>query len=121
VTVLETVRGAEAWQMAQEAHSTNDPPPDGYEYIVALIDVAYHAGDGPLDMGGYYTSTITDNRIVDHTDLLWDSPCCFDPPFEFDLLPGGSAAGWTVFLAKEGDPTPLMLLRDAETCFALGS
>lgn len=119
VTVLEAVRGVAAWQMARAAHPTNEPPPDGYEYIVARIDVAYHDGPGALDMGGYYTSTITDNRIIDHADLLWDSPCCFDPPFEFQLLPGGSAAGWTVFLAAVGDPSPVMWLRDADGYFAL--
>lgn len=119
ITVLETVRGDEAWRMAREAHPTNDPPPPGFEYVVALIDVAYHAGDGVLDMGGFYTTTITDNRVIDHTDLLWDAPCCFDPPFELELLPGGSGTGWTVFLAAVGDPSPIMWLRDAEAYSAL--
>lgn len=114
-TVLQVVRGEEAWLMAREAHSTNDPPPDGYEYIIALVDVAYHSGGDVFDIAGFYTATVTNNEVVDHVDTRWDAPCCFDQPFSFELLPGGSGTGWTAFLAKVGDPTPLMLLGEVET------
>lgn len=114
-TVLEVVRGEEAWLMAQAAHSTNDPPPDGYEYIVALLDVTYHTGDGVFDIADFYTATVTNNEVIDHLDTRWDAPCCFDQPFSFELLPGGSGTGWATFLATVGDPSPLMLLGDVET------
>ena len=112
--VLDVVRGEEAWLMAQAAHPTNEPPPAGYEYIVALVDVAYHDGDGVFDIAGFDTATVTNHEVIQYLDTRWVTPCCFDPPFSFALLPGGSGTGWTTFLAAVGDPRPLMLLGEVE-------
>lgn len=41
ITVLEVVRGTEAWTMVQEANQFNDAPTEGMEYVVVRMRVRY--------------------------------------------------------------------------------
>jgi hypothetical protein len=37
--VLDVVRGADAFEMLQEANPFNNPPPEGYEFVLASVNV----------------------------------------------------------------------------------
>jgi hypothetical protein len=100
VTVLEVVRGDEAWQMAQEANQFNDPPDEGMEYVAARVNVRYISTTDKAETidGSSFNTTGSANT-------LYDLPLVVDPEPALDvaLFPGGEYEGWVVLQAAQGE------------------
>jgi hypothetical protein len=97
VTVLEVVRGDEAWRMVKEASSNNKPPASGMEFIAIKSRVrSINSEDIPQFVygnGGLYA-------ISGNTNVVYgDSPVMYlpDPALACYVYPGGECEGWSVF------------------------
>lgn len=114
LTVQEVIRGEAALQRIQQANQFNDAPPEGFEFVLAYIEVSYTgAEDGTLEIGPYSTSVVTNGRVISYDDTFAYSPCCLEPEFDIELLAGGTAGGWLALPASVDDPAPLLLLGDS--------
>lgn len=114
LTVTDIIRGDEALQMALAANSFNDPPTEGHEFLLALIEVHYREGSGVLELSRRDTALVSNNRIVDFGDMAFDVPCCLEPEFDFQLFPDATATGWLPLMVAVDDGAPVMLFGDPE-------
>lgn len=100
LSVIEVIRGDEAWTMVQEANQFNDPPLDGFEYIAVKLHLRY--------IGTKDEATYVDNSYFKTTGsagILHDSPFVVvpDPALDASLYPGGECEGWIVVQASKGE------------------
>ena len=93
VTLLDVVRGNEAWQMAQEANQFNDPPEEGMEYLAVKVHVRYvGAEDESVHIDAFaFTTTGSAKTIHDLPSVV--EP---EPAFGAELFPGGEHEGWAI-------------------------
>lgn len=114
LAVQEVIRGEAALQRIQQANQFNDPPPEGFEFVLVYVEVSYTGADeGMLEIGKFDTSVVTNGRVIAYSDTFTYSPCCLDPEFEIALLSGGTAGGWLALPTSLDDPAPLLLLGDS--------
>ena len=108
VTVLEVVRGDEAWDMSQEANQYNDPPDDDMEYVLVRARVRYVGDEADAQRISEGAFEITGDAKVLH-----EVPSAVDPDrrLGFELYPGGERVGWMTQQAEEGEEG-LMLVFD---------
>lgn len=86
-TVLDIIHGDEAHQVGLSANSFNDPPTAGKEFLLALVEIVCHEGEGVLEIGRHDTAIVSYNRTIDFGDISFDVPCCLEPEFDFQLFP----------------------------------
>ena len=99
IQVLEVIRGDDAWDALLAASEWNDPPSDGFEYVLVKI-ATERTGDNEAKEIGSVDFDITGSEAV-----LYESPWLTNPDPELDaeLLPGGTTEGWLSFIAREGE------------------
>lgn len=106
ISVLDVIRGDEAWKMVQEANQFNDPPTEGMEYIAAKI-LAHNISteDKAESIDGSFFNT------TGSASVLYDLPSVVDPDPSLDisLYPGGEYEGWIVVQAAK-DETGVILV-----------
>jgi hypothetical protein len=109
VTVLEIVRGDEAWRMANEASSNNEPPASGMEYIAVNSRVrSINSEDSPLLVfgnGGLFATTGSGNVVYDDSTVMYLP----DPALACFVYPGGECEGWSILEVGVGE-TGVMLI-----------
>lgn len=108
ISVVEVIRGGEAWNMALAANQFNDPPEEGYEYIAVKVyvhnidteDVARNIND-------------TDFNTTGSNGALHEVPSIVDPEPALDitLYPDGEYEGWMILQVAVGE-TELRLVYD---------
>lgn len=114
ITVLEVIRGDEALQRIMAANQFNDRPPEGYDFVMALIEAtAPESNSGLVEISKYSAATVIDGRILEYFDMDY-LPCCLDPDFDIQLLPGGTGQGWLALPAAVDELNPLMLIGSPE-------
>jgi hypothetical protein len=100
VSLVDVVRGDEAWKMAQEANQFNDPPDEGMEYIAVKVHVRYIGTEDKAENidESFFTTTGGAN-------VLYDRPSVVDPEPSLDvyLYPGGEYEGWIIVQAAKGE------------------
>lgn len=107
ITLLETVRGGEAWDRIKAANMFNAPPSEGFEYVLAKVRFEYLAS--PAEDKAYavspvqFTAVSTDGKDY---DMSWAVEP--EPALNAQLYEGASHEGWAAFLVAAGDTTPLM-------------
>lgn len=107
VTLLEVIRGERAWQMIYKANRFNNPPVEGYEYILARISFTYRIGPdrdiqykiSPLD----FTAVSSSGRDYDYASVVEPSP-----ELSAYLYPGASMEGWAAYQVEKTDAKPLL-------------
>jgi len=105
-SVLEMLRGDEAWDALSEASEYNDPPDDGMEYVLVRLKVRnISEDDEPRWVGWSMVELVGDNKEV------YDNIFATVPESELDawLFPNGEAEGWIALQAAEGE-TGLILI-----------
>jgi hypothetical protein len=109
VTVLEVVRGDEAWRVVKEASSNNEPPASGMEYIAVNSRVrSINSEDNPqlvFGNGGLYATTGSVNVVYDDSAVMYLP----DPALACFVYPGGECEGWSVLEVGVGE-TGVMLI-----------
>jgi hypothetical protein len=109
LTLLEVIRGTEAWQRIYARNQFNDPPKPGFEYILAKVRFEYLTGATP-DTSYRISSVWFDAVSMGGKDYDGVSVVEPDPAIGATLYPGASQEGWIVFLVAQGDTGPLMTL-----------
>ncbi|MCB8967212.1 MAG: hypothetical protein H6660_09995 [Ardenticatenaceae bacterium] len=105
ITLVDLVRGEAAWQILYETNKFNDPPADGYEYLLAQLRVRYIGlEEGPVAMNRYYFHVVGDDGTV------YELPSIVHPKPElwFNLFPGGEVTGWMAMQVRPTDQQPLL-------------
>lgn len=114
-TVVKVMDGDEAMEVIRAANQFNNDPPDGYTFILVMVQVIAAAGnDGVLQINQFDASVVTGGRIIPTYDSAYRLPCCLDPGFDFRLLPGAMGIGWIPLPVAAGDTDPLMLIGSIE-------
>lgn len=107
IKVNQVLRGDEANQMVADANMFNDPPAEGYEYLVANITfkvVSNAKADAKVRVSPV-NFTLVSEQGKDY-EVAWAvNP---DPSIEAELYAGASHTGWATFIVKKDDKNPLM-------------
>ncbi len=109
IQVLEMVRGDDAWEALLEASRWNDPPSEGFEYVLVKI-AAERTGDNEAKEIGAVDFDITGSKAV-----LYEAPWLTnpDPELSAELLPGGTTEGWLSFTVQEGEENLILVYDEA--------
>lgn len=106
VSVVEVVRGEEAWTMIQAAAAFNEPPREGKEYVAVKVHLRYIGTEDEAVMmwGDAFESTGSAN-------VQYDLPAFFAPAPQLgaELYPGGETEGWVTDQVAVGE-TDIMLV-----------
>jgi hypothetical protein len=100
ITLLDVIRGDEAWAAVQAASSVNDPPAAGMEYILARVHARYIATAEATDSIDGFSFKSTGSAGV-----VYDTPIVvgLEPELEASLFPGGQAEGWIAVVVAEDE------------------
>ena len=101
VTLLETIRGEEAWALLQEENMYNEPAAEGFEY--AMVKVKGFLKESETEDDSLYFSSMNFNFVSNDGEVYdWVSVVA---PNELDkeLYSGGTAEGYIVNQVKVGD------------------
>ena len=107
ITVTQVVRGSQAWSMLQEANMFNDPPAEGFEYVVAKIRFEYY--QGPTSDTQFSVSPVN-FKAISSSGVTYDSSFAVDPDpsLTTSLYPGASHEGWATYQVALSDSNPLL-------------
>lgn len=100
LSIVDAIRGEEAWIMVKEANPFNEPPHECYEYIVVKVHVRYL---------GKEEKAVNINReyfiSTGGHGLLHETPNVVSPSPRLDtwLFPGGEVEGWVVIEVYKGE------------------
>lgn len=108
VTLVEVIRGEEAWDRIKEADSSNKPADPDKEYVLARIKFEYYARGKP----GVCIHHLTPDQFTAYSANGGDyAPVSVIPPnpvLRKDLKSGDSFEGWLAFEVSKKDKAPLM-------------
>jgi len=107
ITVKELIRGPQAWSMIIDANMFNDPPREGYEYI--LVKIKFELLSAPT-AETYYRIDGRQFDAVSNEGLVYDTPSVVEPEPQLDikLYPGAFYEGWATFEVYETDSSPVL-------------
>jgi hypothetical protein len=110
ISVLEVLRGDEAWERIRAADSSNKPPDPGLEYVLALVRFEYFNTTGST-VNLPYTVNKGDFKTYSGEDQEYEQPSIVPPQpglIGAVFYPGTSQEGWIPFRVATGDEKPLM-------------
>lgn len=104
VRIVETIRGAKAWEKIKNANMFNSEAPAGYEYVLAKIAFSV------VDTKGEFAVKPSSYDFVAYSSNNEEMPDHFvvepSPELEGNLYTGGNAEGYLTFLVKTDDTSP---------------
>jgi len=108
MTVLEVVRGEEAWKRIREAGVSNKPAPAGSEYLLARVRLEYKARGTPglcihPVLPEQFTAYSADGEEYAAAAVVVPKPEMRQP-----MKSGDSLEGWVAFVVAQTDKAPLM-------------
>ncbi len=109
ITLLQVIRGEEAWKRLQAVSNSNKPAEAGTEYLLARIKFEYYARGTP----GLCIHELAPDEFTaysangeDYKSVAAAPP---KPELRKALKSGDSFEGWIVFAVAKTDKAPLML------------
>lgn len=109
ITLLEVIRGDEAWKRIEQADKLNKPAQPGMEYLLARVKYEYYARGTP---GTCVHQLIPDEFTAYNKsgeDYKAASVISPKPELRKNLKSGESFEGWIAFTVAKEDKAPLML------------
>ncbi len=110
ITLLEVIRGPEAWSLIKEANDANKKPDEGYEYVLARIGFKMKARGAPGD------KTFDLDRPLQFTAFSGDFEEYETPPLAIPepilrrtVSADQYAEGWIVMAVGKKDKQPLLM------------
>ena len=106
-TVRMVIRGEDAWAIIEEANMFNDPPHEGSEYILALIDFGFESSsvdDVQYDVSSWDFTSVSSPGVDQEISFVLDP----EPILSGELYAGASLQGWASYEVPIGDPAPLL-------------
>ncbi len=120
VTLLDAVRGREAWDLLEGESIFNQPAPEGQEYLLVQARVRYISRYEEVgEVSGYSFST------TKNPDASPPSVVGLQPSLTARLFPGGEITGWFELLVPQGEAVrvvfepPMTLTGEQRRYFAL--
>jgi len=108
ITLLEVIRGDNAWKRLQETSDTNKPAGSGFEYLLARIKFEYYARGKP----GLCIHKLTPKQFITCSAEGEDYPAADvilpKPAMQRDLSSGDYTEGWIALLVPIKDEKPLL-------------
>jgi hypothetical protein len=108
ITLMEVVRGDDAWKRIQEASAANKPAQPGAEYVLARVKFGYNARGNP----GVCVHPLKPDQFTAYSSSGEDyaNPAVIVPKPELrkNLKSGDVVEGWVVFQIPQKDQAPLM-------------
>jgi hypothetical protein len=111
VRVLETVRGARAWQALQEANQFNASPPRGREYLLVKLRVTCTYPDRAVHAISKHDFKVTGDRLIEYFTASAVAP---EPALDAELTRGEETEGWGVYLVGEGEGNLILIVDEVE-------
>lgn len=108
VTVLDAVRGDDAWQEIHLANANNPPAPTGWEYL--LVDMTLENRSDSEDNEYVGLHVTGDGRVVHFSFNSGVVPP--DPALASDLPGGVASTGWAAYLIREGEGNLMLVVED---------
>ena len=109
ITLLDVIRGEDAWKRIRQASASNKPVESGTEYLLARIKFEYNARGTP----GTCIHQLSPKEFAAYSakgeDYAAVSIVPPRPELRKDLKSGEEAEGWLVFAVPKDDKAPLML------------
>lgn len=105
--VEEVIRGQAAWKALLDANPYNDPPEQGFEYILAKIYVKVdevEKSDSQYFID-QFSFTLVSGSGKDYKPAIVLEP---EPQLDAQLYEGGSHTGWVAFQVEVNDSNPLI-------------
>jgi hypothetical protein len=106
VQVVETVRGADAWQAIKAANQFNEPAPEGMEYLLLRLHVTCTYDDSEehqISEGDFKT---TGDRYVRYSSPSIVAP---EPALDATMLSSGETEGWGVYQVAQGEGNLILI------------
>lgn len=108
LTLLEVVRGDEAWEQLREASDTNKPADPGFDYVLARVKFEYYARGTP----GLCVHEVTPQQFTAFSADGVDYPAAnVSPPkpeMRGELSSGEFLEGWIAVLVPQADQKPML-------------
>ena len=108
ITLLEVIRGEEAWKRVKLASDSNKPADPDSEYILARIRFEYFARGTP----GLCVHQVVPEQFTAYSangeDYMPAPVVLPKPEMRKGLKSGESLEGWVAFMVAQKDKTPLM-------------
>jgi hypothetical protein len=108
ITLLEVIRGNNAWKRLKKASNANKPAEPGFEYIIARVNFEYYARGKP----GLCVHKLTPKQFTACSGEGEDYPAADvilpKPRVQGDLSSGDSIEGWIALLVPITDEKPLL-------------
>jgi hypothetical protein len=108
LTLVEVIRGEEAWKRIRETDASNKPPESGTEYLLARVRYEYYARGVPglcIHQLGPDQFTAYSASGEDYKTASVRPP---KPELRKALKSGESFEGWMVFAVSKEDKAPLL-------------
>jgi len=110
IIVTGVVRGGEAAKMVAQANMFNDPPRDGYEYLIANIKLTNISNEEKAQSASFAVDLrLTGDRNTAYSPALVVAP----KRLEGDLFPKGTTEGQEVFEVPIGEKNLEFIVQEA--------
>ncbi|KAA3665389.1 MAG: hypothetical protein DWQ04_00850 [Chloroflexi bacterium] len=108
VEILDSVRGEKAYHAVLAANQFNDPPPDGWEYLLVRYRVrSLYAGEDKESLGLHVSG---DGNVLHYS---FNSSAVSPDPMLETYLPGGAESeGWEAYLIQIGEENLIVMVDD---------
>jgi hypothetical protein len=121
ITVLETVRGKDAWDRLKAASPDNKMAPEGHEFVLARVKFEfkgrYVSDTIPFDVGNDPLQWVAlTSELTEYPKVSISAP---KPALVGRIKPGDSLEGWVGFAVSQKDSKPVMVF-DPDTGGATG-
>ena len=118
VTVQEVYTGDAAWERLQQVEG-NEPPSEGYYYILAKVNIKLEAAASSSRWFNYFEFITDRSQFVayspDHTRYAHANVMPPDPVMRYHMVTGDEKWGWLAFMVPESDNSPRMQITKENT------
>lgn len=118
LTMIDFVRGDDAWKMIEETNQFNSEAPEGKEYILVKFRATYVADENNTDDSAFNINnmqfTVASPEYATITTMGGTTTMLVlpDPSLNSDLYDGASTEGWVAFEVDEGSTGFYALYKD---------
>jgi len=95
ITVLDYIRGEEAYRVIRAGNMFNPEPEEGFEYLLVKVKFKYVSGRTSQPVSAYSFKAYSDGTGYPPTIVVM--PKSFSEFRTVDLMPGGEIQGWIAF------------------------
>jgi hypothetical protein len=108
ITLVEVIRGEEAWKRIREASSSNKAAEPGFEYVLARVKFEYYARGTPGLCIHHLSPQQFSAVSLDGQDYQIAQAVLPKPELRKDMKSGETVEGWIAFSVAQEDKGPLM-------------